>query len=454
MCERVARSARKLRRHIAELCSAAVVVGTILITPVATSQIQVRDPGVRSGRTDAGKPIAGLTGGQLARFREGEEAFEEVNFVVNPPPDGDAGLGPRFNSDSCVSCHAQPAIGGSSPVVNPLLEVAVKLGGRNRIPWFLTQDGPAREVRFIRYADGTPDGGVHNLFVISGRTDARGCSIAQEDFSNRSNLAFRIPTPVFGAGLIEAIPDSVLLRNLSQSASVKSALGISGRVNRNDNSGTITRFGWKAQVVSLQVFAAEAYNVEQGVSNALFPQERDETTGCAYNPTPEDNLDFETGGPDDISLFAAFMRFLAPPEPGEISASAVQGLATFTTVGCAYCHTPILQTGDHVVAALKNKSARLFSDLALHRMGPGLADGIGQGRALGDEFRTAPLWGLGKRIFFLHDGRTKDLLEAIKAHASAANATYAASEANAVIDRFNNLNSTAKQNVLNFLRTL
>ena len=123
-------------------------------------------------------------------------------------------------------------------------------------------------------------------------------------------------------------------------------------------------------------------------------------------------------------------------------------------VGCAQCHTQQLRTGNATVAALRNQNVRLFSDVALHNMGPGLADDIVQGLATGDEFRTAPLWGLGQRVFFLHDGRTNNLLTAIQAHRSNANGTYPASEANTVIDRFNALSTTARQNMLNFLRSL
>jgi CxxC motif-containing protein (DUF1111 family) len=108
------------------------------------------------------------------------------------------------------------------------------------------------------------------------------------------------------------------------------------------------------------------------------------------------------------------MRFLAPPTastatPGG-AGSILRGRALFATTGCALCHTPAFKTGESSVAALSDKDVRLFSDLLLHRMGPGLADDILQGVAEGDEFRTAPLWGLGQRIFFLHDGRTNDLV--------------------------------------------
>ena len=106
------------------------------------------------------------------------------------------------------------------------------------------------------------------------------------------------------------------------------------------------------------------------------------------------------------------------------------------------------------MAALRNKAANLFSDLLVHNMGPGLADDVNQGQALGDEFRTAPLWGLGKRIFFLHDGRTDDLLDAIRAHKSFGNSTFRSSEANGVINNFNGLREHDKQDILNFLRSL
>jgi CxxC motif-containing protein (DUF1111 family) len=153
---------------------------------------------------------------------------------------------------------------------------------------------------------------VHALFVITGRVDAPGCNISQFDFlpagnpltgqGGNANIIFRIPTPVFGAGLIEAIPDSAILANMQANAAEKSAMGIrghvkahlSGNVNRSGNDGTITRFGWKAQNKSLLMFASEAYNVEMGITNQLFPQGRDETSGCLFSPTPEDTINFTT----------------------------------------------------------------------------------------------------------------------------------------------------------------
>src|SRR5262249_54144575 len=278
-----------------------------------------------------------------------------------------------------------------------------------------TATGPVREARFkfVPNPDGTlsttRDGGVHDLFVITGRIDAAGCTIVQPDFNTAAasnNLIFRIPTPVFGGGLIEEIPDATIVANQGANLSAKQALGISGHPNRNGNDGTIARFGWKAQNKSLQLFSGEAYNVEQGVTNEVFQTERDETPGCAFKPSPEDHTNFGLTQPQrvssDVVSFSHFMRFSAPPAPAPDTASIANGRALFmssTSTGCALCHTPTLTTGSANSPALSNHPANLFSDLLVHHMGPGLADDVVQGRAGPDEFRTAPLWGLGQRIF-------------------------------------------------------
>src|SRR6202041_2519084 len=194
---------------------------------------------------------------------------------------------------------------------NPSIAVATLNGAKNTVPWFITQNGPVREARFKK-SNGNADGEVHNLFVITGRTDAAGCNISQFDFlpagnpltgqGGNANIIFRIPTPVFGAGLIESIPDSAILANMKTDSNLKKPMGISGHpnahlsgnANHSANTGTITRFGWKAQNKSLLMFAGEAYNVELGISNQLFPQERDETPGCTFVATPNDTSNFTT----------------------------------------------------------------------------------------------------------------------------------------------------------------
>jgi CxxC motif-containing protein (DUF1111 family) len=428
------------------------IAGVLCLTGVLVGGTQALnppggvDPGPRVAAPGAGGALLGLSEYESGLFDLGADEFAEVETVAD-------GLGPRFNLDSCAGCHAHPGMGGSSPAVNPQVAVATAQGALNAVPSFISLNGPVREVRFQRNPDGTPDGGVHALFVISGRSDAQDCAIQQEDFESqaqRGNAVFRIPTPVFGAGLVESISDRAILANMSAQGIMKRALGISGRPNRSGNDGTITRFGWKAQNKSLLVFSGEAYSVEQGVSNEMFPQEREEA--CQYGPLPNDT---SLGGlPSGIERFAFFMRYLAPPEPAPDTPSIARGRALFSTVGCALCHTPALQTGWAASPALSGQPAALYSDLLLHAMGPGLADGVAQGAARGDEFRTAPLWGLGQRLFFLHDGRTSNLVQAIRAHASLGNRNYGPSEANAVVGRYLSLPPMGQQDLLNFLRSL
>jgi len=439
----------------------AIWTGLAAAALATTAHAQV-DPGVRGGTAGAGLPFADLTNNEHAFFDAGQEDFEEAEGVGE-------GMGPRFNLDGCAGCHLQPAVGGTSPAVNPQIAVATAFGAQNTVPSFISLNGPVREARFKFNSDGSRDGGVHALFTIRGRNDgtgdASGCTATQDDFATqvaRNNVIFRIPTPTFGAGLMEMIPDQTLINNVNASPNSKAAFGISGRLNRNGNDGTISRFGWKAQNESLLLFSGEAYNVEMGISNELFQVERDENASCQFASHPNDVTNVDGPAPTDtvsaIEKFAFFMRFLAPPAPSASvpggSSSISRGRALFSAVGCALCHTPTLRTGTSTVAALSNKDANLFSDLALHQMGPGLADNVLQGGARGDEFRTAPLWGLGQRIFFLHDGRTSDLRAAIAAHRSSGNSQFGPSEANTSVNSFNSLSSASRQDVLNFLRSL
>jgi CxxC motif-containing protein (DUF1111 family) len=303
---------------------------------------------------------------------------------------------------------------------------------------------------------------------------------------NAQNIAFRIPLQLFGLGLIESISDTDIVKNLQANAALKQLLGIKGHTNMVPNNGTISRFGWKAQNGSITTFAGEAYNVEMGISNDLFPIARSEDPTCntAYEPFDVPRTEPELyNNPLKIMpawlMFTTFMRFVDAPHPVAFTQSAQHGQALFSSIGCALCHTPSFTTrgtaspltqaqeiGPHVVA-LRGQTVNLYSDLLLHKMGAGLADNVMQGAAGPDEFRTTPLWGLGTRLFFLHDGRTSDLLAAIQAHFSSAfsdggnnpakdnsSFTYPPSEANSVILLFNVLSETDKQSILDFLRSL
>jgi CxxC motif-containing protein (DUF1111 family) len=446
------------------------------------------DPGVRSNTgVNAGQPFASVTASpnDLAFFQSGFAQFNEHQTVTGD----NSGLGPRFNLDTCGGCHSQPALGGSSPAPgifpnvgpNPQSQVianGVVNGGTNTIPFFVLANGPVREARFPFFFDqfgnpnpNAPNGGVEDLFTVSGRSDGGSCSLQQPSFKvagSTNNIIFRIPTPVFGAGLMANIDDSTLLAN--HRAQGSNNLGISGTFNHNGNDGTISRFGWKAQNKSLMIFAGEAYNVEMGISNELFTQDRplpgEDQSGSglpsnclnlAGTGYPEDITHSDGTGAStvtsDVGLFNVFMQFLDQPTPSTTSpggaTSIANGRRLFSAIGCATCHTLSLTTqASKLTTGLSNATANLFSDLEIHHMGTGLADNVSQGGAGGDQFRTAPLWGLGQRIFFLHDGRATNLLAVIQAHQGNG------SEATQVEENFDLLSPSQQQDLLNFLRSL
>jgi CxxC motif-containing protein (DUF1111 family) len=446
------------------------------------------DPGVQGGNRGTGAALPSVLAndvpGILAFFNDGLKRFQDVESVSNSPT-GNNGLGPRFNSNSCSSCHAQPAVGGTGAAANPQFQFTSNgTAPRDTTPFFITANGPTREARFPFFfnRNGTanlnaPNGGVEDLFTVTGRSDASSCSLPQPSFNAAqaaNNIIFRIPTPTFGAGLIENLDDSTLLNN--QATNNNNNFGISGALNHNGNDGTITRFGWKAQNKSLHIFSGEAYNVEMGISNLLFTQDRPlpgedqllrglpttclNLSGTGY---PEDTSN-PAASPqaavlDDVSAFSNFMRTMAPPPTGGVvfngqqvsSQSIANGRALFSAVGCATCHNATVGNTQksNITGSLSNAPVNAFSDIEIHHMGTTLADNVSQGGAGGDQFRTAPLWGLGQRIFLLHDGRCTDLLCALEAHESNGG------EATQVEFNFdNNLSSSQQQDILNFLRSL
>ena len=502
----------------------------LLPTPI----VNTRQPADAIGNEGAGRVIApnnNPAAGAAGKFWGNSGAVFGQQVTVSGGIDGGGnptltGLGPGFNGVSCFMCHSQPTIGGSSAgpgtpgfTVNPEIAAATLNGALNPedLSAFITPNGPIREARFILSESDphklTLDGGVHQLFSIQGRSDAPpGCVLAQPDISTQfanKNVSFRIPTPTFGLGLVENVADADLVNNAALEHGINS--GVKNAVlNRNGNDGTVTRFGWKAQNKSLLLFSGEAANVEMGMTNEIFQNERTTGTNCTGNPLPEDETRFtfptgDTPGDVDsfvssaIENFAVFMRFNGAPGQCDYASgvdgsgaavcnplglSAQAGLTVFNTIGCQACHTQSFTTQPSNVQGLSNRTFQPFSDFGLHHMGATLADGVMQGVAGPDQFRTAPLWGLGQRLFFLHDGRTTDLVQAIQAHSSnplicvatAATQTFTVtfplngnatasflpssatascgSEANAVIASYNKLSPGDQQNLLNFLRSL
>src|SRR5258708_24379291 len=297
-----------------------VALAMLFVAAIAFGQT---DPGVQGGNRGAGAAVASVQAntptGILDFFNDGRNRFQDNESVSNSPT-GNNGLGPRFNFTSCVGCHTQPAIGGTGPANNPQFGVAGSaVAPRDTRPAFITQNGPTREARFPFFFDANgnanvnnPNGGGEDLFTITGRADGGNCTLAQPSFAQAAatnNLIFRIPTPTFGLGLVENIDDSTLLIN-TKNNNVNN-VGINGTHNHNGNDGTISRFGWKAQNKSLLLFSGEAYNVEMGITNEIFGQERplpgedgnggsggvglphSSTNNCLINPTPENITNFD-----------------------------------------------------------------------------------------------------------------------------------------------------------------
>lgn len=360
-----------------------------------------------------GDPLPGLTRAQLEAFTKGLDEFTNVETVAG-------GLGPIFNNSSCVSCHSAPAVGGASR------ETVTRFG----------------------HASG---GGFDPLAALGGslRQAQAIDPDALEVVPPEANVtALRQTTPVFGLGLIEAIPDDAI-RHLAERPQRD---GIAGRAARVTDvvSGEerVGRFGWKAQQATLLAFSADAYRNEMGVTNRFFPTENAPNGDMAklakwdQIADPEDQVD--ESGRSDIDVVADYMRLLGAPPAARFSPAAQNGWGVFRQVGCEACHTPVQMTGRSDIPALNFKPVPLFSDLLLHDMGT-LGDGIAQSDAGPRDMRTAPLWGLRASAPYLHDGRAPSVDAAIRAHDG---------EGAAARDRYLRLREQQRRQLLEFLNSI
>jgi CxxC motif-containing protein (DUF1111 family) len=266
-------------------------------------------------------------------------------------------------------------------------------------------------------------------------------------------VARRRATPLFGLGLVNAVPDAALVALAS--AEARRQPETAGRPNMvldiTTGGPAIGKFGWKSQMPNLLQFSADAYRNEMGITTPLAPDENCPQGDCALlacDPVPGVDDDLE-----DVDLFTDFMSFLAPPPQQPDGGSSRDssrrrrwspGSRLFDQIGCASCHVRSLNTGESDVAALRFRTFQPYSDFLLHDMG-GLGDGIEQGQATGAEMRTAPLWGLRLFTTFLHDGRATTVEDAILAHDG---------QGRAARNRFAALPADEKEQLLAFLRTL
>lgn len=362
-----------------------------------------------------GDPLPGVTPREFEEFRLGLDDFREIE-------EPDEGLGPLFNGTGCASCHSVPVIGGGSPMTE------LRAGGRDANGRFMEVGGTT-------------------LFQLFSIPDHRCQAVIPPE---ATVVARRMSIPLFGAGLIEGVPDETLLALEDPFDDDRD--GISGRAAIVTDVATgqrrVGRFGWKAQIATLLTFAGDAYTNEMGITNDMFPLEprggisEQRLRECDRVKDPEDFVDPRTGK-RAIDNFEAFMKFLAPVRRGPITEEVRAGEQVFAAIGCASCHVPALTTGPSASQALSRKTLALYSDLLLHDLGTG--DGIVQAAAQPEEIRTPALWGLRLRRPLMHDGSAATPAEAILQHAG---------EASGVMERYRTMSEPLRQALLAFLNSL
>jgi CxxC motif-containing protein (DUF1111 family) len=362
--------------------------GTRIAMTVAIAAFLAALATAQSRAAQPGDPFSGLSPVEFEEFRLGLDDFLEVETA-------EEGLGPAFNGTSCAVCHNVPAIGGSGTIAE------LRAGRRNGRGEFEALDASGET--------------LFQLFSIPGHA-------CQPIVPAEANVfARRAPIPLFGAGLVEAIPDDVLLG--LEDPHDRNGDGVSGRaaviVDAASGERRIGRFGWKAQHATLLAFGADAYRNEMGITNDVFPLEvafgvtAQRMRECDPIPDPEDVRDPRTRR-RGIDNFASFMRFLAPAGRAVVNDETAAGEQVFAAIGCAACHAPTLATGPSANPLFDRKPVPLFSDLLLHDVATG--DGIVQGAAEGGEIRTPALWGLRLRRPLLHDGSAGTIEDAIGRH--------------------------------------
>jgi CxxC motif-containing protein (DUF1111 family) len=392
-----------------------VVAAGILIFAIIGKPEGLSPRIIAQAPTLPGDPLPGVTPREFEEFRIGLEDFREIE-------ESSEGLGPLFNGTGCASCHSVPTIGGGSPMTE------LRMGGRDA-------NGRFREI------------GGGTLFQLFSIPDHRCQPVIPPE---ATVVARRMSVPVFGVGLIEAVPDETLLA--LEDPFDRDRDGISGRaaivVDVASGRTRVGRFGWKAQHATLLTFSGDAYTNEMGITNDLFPLEPangvspERMRECDRVKDPEDLVDPRTGK-RAIDNFENFMRFLAPVGRATITNEVRNGEQVFLALGCSSCHIPSLSTGASASAAINRRPLALYSDLLLHDVGTG--DGIAQGAAEPGEIRTPALWGLRFRRPLLHDGSAATPREAILRHGG---------EASAVIERYRSLLDPVRQALHLFLDSL
>jgi CxxC motif-containing protein (DUF1111 family) len=421
-------------------------------------------------------------------FQVGNSFFNR-NWVRAPASaSGRDGLGPTFNAQSCSSCHlhdgrGRPPAGPGDPERGLLLRLSVAgpdgspqpvrlYGGQlqDRAIGGVPVEGRIRITRRPmrgRYADGTRYTLLAPRYKIVDR--------AFGPLPAGAQISPRVAPGVFGVGLLEAVPEAAILAHADPRDADRD--GISGRPNRvpeerspttavtdgdaasrrparvpdaHDQATALGRFGWKANVPTVEQQNAAAFNGDIGITSPVFrdpncPPGQNACRAARDGGTPE----IDARKLDRVTFYTRTLAVPARRDVGRPVTAA--GERRFADVGCTACHLPMLRTGASDVAGLRDQVIRPYTDLLLHDMGPGLADGRPDGLATGSEWRTAPLWGIGlvrtvnHHTRFLHDGRARDVTEAILWHGG---------EGRAAREAFEKLPARARRELVAFLNSL
>jgi len=408
-----------MRYGAAPMRALAVAAAALLAAACSSSSSELTDLAGNTGTREVvtkkyGDALPMASADELTRYSQGE-----IEFIRNR--NAPAGLGPVMTGITCFACHdAPPATGGTNQ------RIETRFGKRN--------------------ADGTYDdlvslGGPMLQDEAIGRVNT--ITYVAEKVPPEANVVIgRRTTPLFGLGLVDATPDATFIAIAAwQAAHEPATAGRAARVQDLVTGQTaVGKFGWKAVHPTLLQFNADAFVNEMGVTNPIFPNENCPQGNCAMlseNPSPGVN------DPDGAALHLVndFTRFLGPP-PRKAGSSS--GASTFKSIGCGACHVQTLVTGTNPEPALDRVAYHPFSDFLLHDMGA-LGDGVDQGDAKGTEMRTQPLWGVSAQTRLLHDGRARNVSEAILAHDG---------QGKAARDKFAALSDGEKSALLDFIASL
>ncbi|HMI07137.1 MAG TPA: di-heme oxidoredictase family protein [Flavobacterium sp.] len=406
-------------------------------------------------------PAPNLSAADLEAHIIGDALFE--NVYVSAPANVNQGLGPIFNNSSCISCHPNDGRAGfpdnilmrSGLLVRASIPGTDAHGGPNPAPGFGLQiqnqaifgyNAEAQyQAVFTEVNETLADGTVVHL-----RKPSITLINPYTGLPAGMMLSTRMGPPVFGLGLLEAIPETDILAN--QDINDSNSDGISGKANYvwdpQANQTVLGRFGWKANTGSLMVQCAAALVEDMGITNPIFQNESgfDQSNG-------QDGL---TDDPEiaqaTLNQIVLYCRTLGVPAPRNIQSTNVrQGATVFEQIDCAKCHMPKQKTGSNTISALTNQTFFPYTDLLLHDMGEGLADNRPDFLASGSEWKTRPLWGIGLTQLinghnnFLHDGRARTIQEAILWHGG---------EAQHAKDSYKQLTTQQRSNLLEFINSL